>query len=153
MKIKVITSAVVAILALGTRAMFAVPESSDLIGSDVVNKAGEKIGSLKEFLLDPNSKGLQFAVVERGGVLGMGAKTFLIPWEIFEVQQNAEDNTTRVMLDATVEKLQGAVEYDSNKPVPAEQVYAYWGVHREAQGTPKNEPSGKDAGASSAQRK
>ena len=144
MKIKFVTRAMAAILVVGVTRLLADTNTDALTGSDVLNKAGETIGKLKEFVLDQNSKTPQFAVVESGGTSEMGAKSFLVPWEAFQVEQNAEDNTNRVILDATTEKLQGAVEYDSNKPIPAEQVYAYWGIARPAQSSPEPEGASKE---------
>lgn len=114
----------------------AAPEDTDaLLGSDVFNKAGDKIGTLKEFIIDPSSKELQFAAVESGGVLGMGAKTVLVPWQLFQLEPNAAEDTNRVVLDATIDKLQGSVEYDSEKPVPTDEVNAYWGINAQGKGT------------------
>lgn len=138
MKTKFATSAIAAILALGVAPLFGETDPSisaeNLSGSDVVNGAGETIGKIKEFVLDPHSKQMRFVVVESGGVLVTGVKSFLVPWEAFQVELQ-DDDTNRVTLDATTEKLQGAVEYDPNKPIPAGQVYAFWGISRPSQGT------------------
>lgn len=145
MKIKLITRAMAAILVVGVARLLATPANTDaLTGAEVVNNAGESIGKIKEFVADPQSKDIQFAVVESGGVLGMGAKSFLVPWEAFQVEQNAEDDTKRVTLDATTDKLQGATEYDPNKPIPSDQVYAYWGITRQTQSSPEPDGSSED---------
>lgn len=139
MKSNVATYVTAAVLLFGAAPLMAAPEDTDaLLGSDVFNQAGDKIGTLKEFVIDPNSKELQFAAVESGGVLGMGAKTVLVPWQLFQLEPKADNDKTRVILDATIDKLQGSVEYDSEKPVPADQVNAYWGIN--AQGKGKTTP-------------
>lgn len=137
MKTKLVASA--AVLILGALAAYALPESPDsLIGSEVMNNSGDTLGTLKEFVSDPNSDERQFAVVESGGVLGVGGKSYLVPWEAFQVEQDAEGESTRVILDATADKLQGATEYDPNKPIPANDVYTYWGIDPEGSGAGKS---------------
>jgi len=46
--------------------------SSTICGDEVVNSAGEKLGDIKELMIDCASSRVSYAVLEFGGFLGMG---------------------------------------------------------------------------------
>jgi hypothetical protein len=62
-------------------------ETTDLIASDkvegtaVFNRAGEKLGSIHNFMVDKQSGQAQYAVLSFGGVLGMGKDYYPLPWQ------------------------------------------------------------------------
>src|SRR5688572_6695882 len=51
-----------------------------LTGGAVVNAAGEELGMLERILIDVPSGKVAFAVLGCGGVFGIGAKHYAIPW-------------------------------------------------------------------------
>lgn len=51
-----------------------------LEGNDVVNLEGDKLGSIQNIMLDIPKGKIAYAVLSRGGILGMGDKLFAIPW-------------------------------------------------------------------------
>ena len=51
-----------------------------LEGNDVYNAAGEELGSIKDIMIDVPRGRVAYAVLSRGGILGMGDKLFAIPW-------------------------------------------------------------------------
>ncbi|WP_088141875.1 PRC-barrel domain-containing protein [Achromobacter xylosoxidans] len=51
-----------------------------LDGNDVVNASGESLGSIKDIMIDVPRGRVAYAVLSRGGILGMGDKLFAIPW-------------------------------------------------------------------------
>ncbi|KGE00336.1 photosystem reaction center subunit H [Achromobacter sp. RTa] len=51
-----------------------------LEGNDVYNAAGEELGSIKDIMIDVPRGVVAYAVLSRGGLLGMGDKLFAIPW-------------------------------------------------------------------------
>lgn len=51
-----------------------------VIGTDVKNATGDKIGEIEDVVLDKLSNNIMFAVVGFGGFLGMGEKYHPIPW-------------------------------------------------------------------------
>jgi sporulation protein YlmC with PRC-barrel domain len=56
-----------------------------MIGTDVQNPKGEKIGTVKDFVLDdPNSGRISRVVVAVGGVGGVGGKEFAVPYDAFQ---------------------------------------------------------------------
>jgi len=47
----------------------------------VTNTTGDKLGNIKELVIDPQNGQVVYAVVSFGGVLGVGDKLFAIPWK------------------------------------------------------------------------
>ena len=50
------------------------------IGTNVYDRSGNKIGEVKDIVLDKTSNSILFAVVSFGGMLGIGEKYHPIPW-------------------------------------------------------------------------
>lgn len=97
-------------------------------GSEVVDKAGKTLGRVKGFVTDPQSDRAWFAIVESEGRSDADPRAFLVPWDLFlGVREDMRDGgVTRLVLDASLNQLQGGVEYDPNKRISADEVYAYW---------------------------
>jgi len=60
--------------------------ASTLIGMKVENKEGEKLGSIEDLVLDPETGTIRYAALARGGFLGIGEKLVAVPWTAFECQ-------------------------------------------------------------------
>ncbi len=55
--------------------------SSDRVdGTVVYNRAGDKLGTIKHFMVEKQSGQAKYAVMSFGGFLGMGSDHFPIPW-------------------------------------------------------------------------
>jgi len=54
---------------------------SKIIGSDVRNKSGEKIGDIRDLMIDGNGT-IKLAIVSTGGFLGVGDRLHAVPWEV-----------------------------------------------------------------------
>jgi sporulation protein YlmC with PRC-barrel domain len=50
------------------------------IGTNVYDRAGNKIGEVKDIVLEKTSNNILFAIVGFGGVLGLGEKYHPVPW-------------------------------------------------------------------------
>ena len=50
------------------------------LGDEVYNQSEDRLGKLKEFMLDLHSGRICYAVMSSGGFLGVGEKLFAIPW-------------------------------------------------------------------------
>lgn len=61
--------------------------ASKVIGSDVYNPTGEKIGKIEDVVLDKGSNNIMFAVVGFGGFLGMNEKYHPLPWSTLDYQK------------------------------------------------------------------
>ncbi len=61
-------------------------ETSSLIASDMVegtavyNRDGEKMGTIKNFMVNKHTGHVEYAVMSFGGFLGMGEDHYSIPW-------------------------------------------------------------------------
>jgi sporulation protein YlmC with PRC-barrel domain len=53
---------------------------SKIIGTDVRTKAGEKIGEIKDLVVDNNGN-VRLAIVSTGGFLGVGDRMHAVPWD------------------------------------------------------------------------
>jgi sporulation protein YlmC with PRC-barrel domain len=111
---------------LGSRVLSASSLSSD----DVYNPKGEKLGSIKELMLDIESGKICYAVLSFGGFLSLGEKLFAVPWSALTV----DTGNKRIVMDADEERLKNAPGFDSEKwPNMADStweksVHAYYGT-------------------------
>ncbi|MEO6291180.1 MAG: PRC-barrel domain-containing protein [Burkholderiaceae bacterium] len=54
--------------------------ANTLTGNDVYNQNDEKLGDIKEYMLDMRTGRVSYAVLSFGGFLGLGEKLFAVPW-------------------------------------------------------------------------
>ena len=54
---------------------------SKIIGSEVRNKSGEKIGDIRDLMVD-GSGTIRLAIVSTGGFLGVGDRLHAVPWDV-----------------------------------------------------------------------
>ena len=91
-----------------------------IMGTKVVNQAGENLGEVKDLAIGLDKGCINYAVLEFGGFLGMGEKLFAIPWQAFTVDQDNE----RLVLNVPKEKLENAPGFDNaNWPDFADQTW------------------------------
>ncbi len=69
-------------------------ESLDLIasnkveGTNVYNPAGEKLGSIYNFMVDKFSGQVEYAVLQFGGFLGIGSDYYPVPWQLLDYDED-----------------------------------------------------------------
>ncbi|MCB1623130.1 MAG: PRC-barrel domain-containing protein [Pseudomonadales bacterium] len=61
-----------------------------VLGTDVKDASGKKIGEIEDIVLDKKSNSIIFAVVSFGGFLGIGEKYHPIPWSGLDYQKDAD---------------------------------------------------------------
>ncbi len=54
--------------------------SDRVAGTDVFNPAGDSLGSIDYLVIDKRSGNVRYAVLEFGGILGMGADRYPLSW-------------------------------------------------------------------------
>ena len=54
---------------------------SKIIGSEVRNKSGDKIGDIRDLMID-GSGTIRLAIVSTGGFLGVGDRLHAVPWDV-----------------------------------------------------------------------
>ena len=84
--------------------------SSTLEGNDVMNRQGEKLGSIEEIMLDVSSGRVAYAVLAAGGFLGIGDKLFAIPWQALTLDTDNEC----FILDIDKTRLENAPGFDKD---------------------------------------
>jgi len=77
---------------------------------DIHNKAGEKIGTIKDLLIAPDGR-IQAAVLSVGRFLGLGDKDVAVPMSFVEIDKRADGN--RVTIDVAKETLQSAPAFEA----------------------------------------
>lgn len=75
-----------------------------VIGTNVKNSAGEKIGEIEDVVLDKLSNNIMFAIVGFGGFLGMGEKYHPVPWSSL----NYDEDENGYVVNFTKEQLKAA---------------------------------------------
>lgn len=78
--------------------------ANKVIGTDVKNRSGEKIGKVEDVVLDKLSNNILFAVVGFGGFLGMAEKYHPIPWSSLDYDEGEQS----YIVAFTKEQLQAA---------------------------------------------
>lgn len=112
-----------------------VDEPNRLIASDkvegtaVYNRQGEKLGTVKNFMVDKRSGRAEYAVMSFGGFLGMGDSCHPLPWNVltYDVSQGG------YVVDLDKDTLQGGPSYKSgDEPTYnrayGEEIYGYYRV-------------------------
>jgi sporulation protein YlmC with PRC-barrel domain len=56
-----------------------------LLGNDVYNLKDEKLGTIKEFMIEMNTGRITYAVLSYGGFLGVGDRLFAVPWQALKL--------------------------------------------------------------------
>jgi sporulation protein YlmC with PRC-barrel domain len=84
--------------------------ASTLSSDDVHNVKGEKLGSIKELMLDIDDGRVCYAVLSFGGFLSLGEKLFAVPWSALKVDT---ENKCFVM-DTDEEQLKRAPGFDAD---------------------------------------
>lgn len=95
--------------------------ASNLIGKNIYNLEGEKLGEIKDVMLDVDLGRVAYAVLSFGGFLGMGDKLFAIPFEAFRLDATED----RIVLNVPKETLKNAPGFEKNRwPSTADRAWA-----------------------------
>jgi sporulation protein YlmC with PRC-barrel domain len=93
-----------------------------LTGDAVVNAEGDKLGTLKEIMIDFDRGTVAYGVLSRGGVAGIGEKLFAVPWALFRLDIDEKE----LVLDLEEERLENSPGFDpDNWPTFADEA---WGL-------------------------
>lgn len=102
--------------------------TSSIIGDEVLNCDGEKLGKINEIMIELASGKIEYVVIELGGFLGMGEKYFAIPFSLLKVDAKQEV----FVLDQNKETLNAAPGFDKDhwpktNSHQFDNAGAYWG--------------------------
>lgn len=102
--------------------------SNKVDGTAVYDFNGERLGTINNFMVDKRSGQAEYAVMQFGGFLGIGADYYPIPWSM--LRYNVDQGGYVVDLDKDV--LADAPRYADEEPeyntAYNQQVYSYYGV-------------------------
>src|SRR5262249_53843371 len=84
--------------------------ASTLQGDKVLNQHNEEVGKVEEIMLDLHAGRVAYVVISFGGILGIGAKLFAVPWSALMV------DTVRkcFVMDVDKDKLKNAPGFDKS---------------------------------------
>ena len=97
-------------------------QATTVIGTKILNRSGEQLGTLKELVIDMEDGRIAYAVLSFGGFLGKGDKLFAIPWEAF--LWTPKDRT--FILDVKKDVLKEAPGFDKDHWPDLDQYEAGW---------------------------
>ena len=110
-------------------------KASGLLGMEVKNAQNEKLGNIKDLVLDLKSGKLSYAVLSVGGFLGLGEKLLAVPVDAFQINQ--QDGT--LVLDADKAKIEAAPGFAATNWPPVDdpnlESRNFW-MSKEATGAP-----------------
>jgi sporulation protein YlmC with PRC-barrel domain len=108
-----------------------------LLGEDVVNTHNEKLGDIKEIMLDMNTGQVAYAVLAFHGFMGIGEKLFAVPWRALHLDTVGK----RFILNVDKERLKEAPGFNKDDwPDMADmgwasQVHTFYGTDPRQGGT------------------
>lgn len=85
--------------------------ASKLIGENVNDAQGDKLGEIKDLVIDANSRTIRYAVLAHGGVMGIGEKQFAYPVSMLKTKAGSDD----LVLNVSKDKLENAPGFDRGK--------------------------------------
>jgi len=101
--------------------------ASTIIGQKVINTNEEKLGDVKDIMIDLIDGKIHYVVIELGGFLGIGEKYFAIPFDMLEISTKEH----AFILDQEKETLKNAPGFDKDHWPDTNAHYAefgeYWG--------------------------
>lgn len=113
----------------------AIDETNRLISSDkvdgttVYDRQGEKLGSVRNFMVDKRSGKAEYAVLQFGGIFGIGSEYYPLPWDMLTYDTGLGGYVVEISKD----RLEAAPRYEERAEpeydhIYGRQVYGYWGV-------------------------
>lgn len=103
--------------------------ASDLMNATARTADGKRIGDIDELAIDPDSNRVVYAVLRRGGFLGMGESRFAIPTSELSIPHDGRMHTSLTETD-----FEGESGFENNNwPTRADQ---QWARTERADGTP-----------------
>ena len=84
--------------------------ATSIMSDKVLNEAGEKLGAVKDIMIDITTGQIEYVVIEFGGFLGIGEKFFAIPFRLLAIDTSEE----ALVLNQSKEVLEKAPGFDKD---------------------------------------
>ncbi len=104
--------------------------SNKVEGTAVYNREGEKLGSVYNFMVDKQSGKVEYAVLQFGGLFGIGSDYYPLPWDV--LAYDTLQGGYVVSLDKTVLEKAPRFAQDAQPTFDRDygrDVYGYYGVN------------------------
>lgn len=100
-------------------------KATGVVGAEVINNQNERLGSIKDIVLDLDSGRLGYAVLSVGGFLGIGDRLIAVPMNAFSIS----GDQSKLVLDADKAKLKEApaLVKDEWPAINDPQIITHWG--------------------------
>ena len=85
--------------------------ASKVNGTNVYNRASEKLGHIHDLMLDKFSGRVEYAIMSFGGFLGIGDRYHALPWRILTY----EPSEGGYVVDMDRRQLEGAPSFSANE--------------------------------------
>ena len=104
--------------------------SNKVEGTNVYNREREKLGSIYNFMVDKESGEVEYAVLQFGGLFGLGSDYYPLPWDV--LTYDTEQGGYVVDLDKAM--LEKAPRYTRESEPTFDrdygrEVYGYYGIN------------------------
>jgi sporulation protein YlmC with PRC-barrel domain len=86
--------------------------TTKLVGTEVQNLQGEKLGKIDDFVLNMDTGTINYAALATGGVLGIGEKLLAVPFN--ELQTKMDGSTLVFVLNIPKETLKNQKGFDKD---------------------------------------
>lgn len=119
--------------------------ATSFVGLEVRDSGGERIGEIRDILLDTRRELLAYAVIATGGLLGIGDEVVVVPWRYLSVREGEKT----VLIPLTREKLARTPRRTSDQSDEefARAVEKFYGIPPYWQDRPENRKrSGRNGG-------
>lgn len=93
--------------------------SNKVEGTSVYNPDGEKLGSIYNFMVDKMSGQVEYAVLQFGGVLGLGSDYYPLPWDVLTYDEGQGGYVVELSKDT----LKNAPHYAANEQPEFDKAY------------------------------
>jgi len=102
--------------------------ATSIMGDKVFNRRNEKLGDIKDIMIDITEGKIEYLIIEFGGFLGVGEKFFAVPFRLLAVDTVKE----AFILDQKKEVLAKAPGFDKDhwpetNSHALQESYTYWG--------------------------
>ncbi len=84
--------------------------ATSILSNKVHNKQGEKLGDIKDIMIDITTGQIEYVIIEFGGFLGIGEKYFAVPFRLLTIDTVME----AYILDQHREVLEKAPGFDKD---------------------------------------
>lgn len=91
---------------------------TQLMGASAKSKDGQSLGEIEDLVVNPQNQKIKFAVLAKGGFLGLGEKMLPVPWEALSVHRSPDQgllDKPNLMVNIDQQKMKTAPTMQKDK--------------------------------------